>query len=333
MIGAMTTGGVDGPARGRADGGAGEAPDDRLVEAARLRHEAAALHTRLEAATAHADGTTLRVQEARDRLSAEERDVDRLGSVSWSRILSSLKGAHATDLEREQAERDAARYSLVDAQARADAAWRDVEALQVRLEALGDVEAAYASALAAKERWAATHDPELTRLLTEIAERRALLLAEDREAREAHAAGTRARDHLLEAHHRLGSASSWSTWDTFGGGGMFTDLMKYDQLDQVGDALRRADAALGAFTREMADLRLAGVDAVNLDGMTQTFDVFFDNIFTDLRVRSRIQDAGRRVAQALNKVDLAMQDLSTRGRQIADELTGLAAQRDRALST
>ena len=168
MIGAMTTGGVN----GTASGGAAEAPDDRLVEAARLRHEAAALHTRLDAATAHADGTTLRVQEARGRLSAEERDVDRLGSVSWSRILSSLKGTHVTDLEREQAERDVARYALADAQARDDAAMRDVEALQVRLEALGDVEAAYASALAAKEQWAATHDPELTRLLTEIAERR-----------------------------------------------------------------------------------------------------------------------------------------------------------------
>ena len=118
----MTTGGVNGPADGAADGGAGEAPDGRLVEAARLRHEAAALHTRLDAATAHADGTTMRVQEARDRLSAEERDVDRLGSVSWSRILSSLKGTHATDLEREQAERDVVGYALADAQARDDAA-------------------------------------------------------------------------------------------------------------------------------------------------------------------------------------------------------------------
>ena len=319
----MTTGGVTEPAsEGAVGGGPGQAPDDLLVEAARLRHDAAALHTRLEAATAHADGTTRRVQEARDELADEERDVDRPGSVSWSRILSSLKGGHATDLQREQAERDAARYRLADAQARDDAAWRDVEALQVRLDALGDVEAAYDAALAAKEDWAVTHDPELARLLR----------AEARAAREAHPAGTRARAHLLDAHRLLGSASSWSAWDTFGGGGLFTDMMKYDQLDKVGEALRRADAALGAFSREMADLRLAGVDAVNLDGMTQAFDVFFDNIFTDLQVRSRIQQAGHRVVHALTKIDLALQDLSRRGRQIADELAGLAAQRDRALN-
>lgn len=321
MIGAMTTGGV------------GTAPDEQLAEAARNRHDAAALRTRLDAATRHADGTTVRVQDARDRLADETQDVDRLGSLSWSRILSSLKGSQATDLEREQAERDAARYALADAEARDEAAWRDVEHLQQRLDGLGDVEGAYAAALAAKEEWAASHDPDLTQRLTRIAEARALLLAEDREAREAHEAGVRARDHLLEAHRLLDGAASWSTWDTFGGGGFFTDMMKYDKLDQVAAALHRADAALGAFSRELADLRLAGVEAVNLDGMTQAFDVFFDNIFTDLRVRSRIQEADRRVGRALADVDRMLHDLSARGRDIADELAGLSAQRDEALTS
>jgi hypothetical protein len=222
MIGAMVT------------GGDGAAPDARLLEAARARQEAAALQARLSAATRHADGTTRRVQDARDRLADETRDVERLGWLSWSRILSSLRGSHATDVEREQAERDAAHYALADAQAREDAAWRDVEALQERL----------------------------------------------------------------------------------------------DKLDQVAAALHRADAALGAFSRELADLRLAGVEAVNLDGMTQAFDVFLDNIFTDLRVRSRTQEADRRVGHALADVDRMLHDLSARGREIADELAGLTTQRD-----
>ena len=80
-------------------------------------------------------------------------------------------------------------------------------------------------------------------------------------------------------------------------------------------------------------VELAGVDAVNLDGMTQAFDVFFDNIFTDLRVRSRIQEADRRVGRALADVDRMLHDLSARGRDIADELAGLSAQRDEALTS
>ena len=292
MIGAMT------------DGRTASTAHETLEQAARARREAASLRERLEAAARHADGTTARVQDARDRLTAESGEVEQLESMSWSRILSALRGSHATDLEREQAERDAARYAVADAQARDELAWRDVEAAQAQLDALGDVDQAYADALTAKEQWAATHDPLLAQGLAEVTERRGVLLAEDQ---------------------------SWSTWDTFGGGGLFTDLMKYDKLDQVGDALRRADVALGAFSRELADVDLSGVEAVNLDGLTQAFDVFFDNIFTDLRVRSRIQEAGIRVDRALRSVEDTLHALDLRGRAIADELAALTTRRESIL--
>ena len=107
--------------------------------------------------------------------------------------------------------------------------------------------------------------------------------------------------------------------------------MKYDKLDQVGDALRRADVALGAFSRELADVDLSGVEAVNLDGLTQAFDVFFDNIFTDLRVRSRIQEAGIRVDRALRSVEDTLHALDLRGRAIADELAALTTRRESIL--
>ncbi|CAN5451867.1 hypothetical protein BH10ACT10_BH10ACT10_10800 [soil metagenome] len=314
------------------DGGAASAVHEQREQASRARREAEGLRERLDAATTHADDTTARVQWARDRLTSETGDVAALESLSWSRILSTLKGSRATDLEREQAERDAARYAVADAEARDDLAWRDVEAAQAQLDLLGDVDRAFADALAAKEEWAARHDLAVGRDLMELAERRGVLTAEDQEGREAFDAGVAARTHLLHARQLLGSAQSWSTWDTFGGGGLVTDLMKYDKLDQVGDALRRADHALGAFSRELADVHVSGVEAVNLDGMTRTFDVFFDNIFTDLRVRSRIQDAGIRVEQALRSVEDTLQALHLRGLAIADELATLTRRRESLLS-
>ena len=140
-----------------------------------------------------------------------------------------------------------------------------------------------------------------------------------------------AREHLVQAQRLLGSAESWSAWDTFGGGGLITDMVKYDRLDQVAEVLRRADLALHAFTRELADVHLAGVEGVQVDGLTRTFDVFFDNIFSDLAVRSRIQDAGRRVHRAVSDVDRTLVGLSERGRGIAAELAALARQREELL--
>jgi hypothetical protein len=307
------------------DGGPGE----RLERAAQARCEAQGLQARLEAATAYAAQAHERVQECRASLGDEERDVERLEGLSWSRILTSLRGSTATALEKEQAERDAARYALADAEAREQLAVRDVESLRAQLADLGDVDAELTAALA--EREAETQDPELRDELVRISARRGQLAAEDREGREAFEAGQVAREHLLHARSLLGSARSWSTWDTFGGGGMLTDMMKYDKLDQVADVLRRADQALRVFTRELGDLHLAGVEALNLDSLTRVFDVFFDNIFTDLRVRSRIQDAELRVGDALAQVEATMQRLSERGRQIAAEQAELSGRREQLL--
>ena len=123
-----------------------------------------------------------------------------------------------------------------------------LESLQSQLAALGDVEAAYTNALTAKEEWVRAHDPQVARRLEEIATERGQLAAEDHEALEAYNAGVTAHQHLADAVRLLESARSWSTWDTFGGGGMITDMVKYDKLDQVHDQLREADAALRAFS-------------------------------------------------------------------------------------
>jgi hypothetical protein len=210
-------------------------------------------------------------------------------------------------------------------------AWREVEALQARLDALGDVESELAEAMAERETWAAQHATEQGRLLADLSRRRGELIAEDRESRQAFDVGQTARAHLQEALGLLASARSWSSWDTFGGGGFFSDMMKYDKLDQVAVVMRRADSSLARFTRELADVHVAGVDGVDVDPMTRTFDVFFDNIFTDLHVRTRIQDSHLRVRAALDQVESIMNRLSVRGREIRTELDELARQRERLL--
>jgi hypothetical protein len=271
------------------------------------------------------------VDAARERLDEDTRDVERLQSLSWTRILSGVKGDRVTDLERETAERDAARYELAACETRLAAARSDTAALESQLAALGNTDAAFADALSEQERWATAHDPATAGRLADLAQRRGALAAEDTEGREAYAAGARAHQLLEEADELLSGAESWSTWDTFGGGGLLTDMMKYDKLDRVADVLREADLALGAYTRELADLRLGGVGTVGVDGLTRTFDVFFDNLFTDWAVRSRIQETRRRVGAALGAVAVTQQRLSERGRAIGDERVALDRERETVL--
>jgi hypothetical protein len=319
MIGAMT------------DGGAASSAQQWLEHAAQVREEARGLRTRVDTARSHAREAAARVDAARERLDEDTRDVARLQSLSWTRVLSGLRGDRSTDLERETAERDAARYELGAAETRLVVARDETAALESQLAALGDPDASFADALAEQEQWATAHDPATAGRLADLARRRGVLAAEDTEGREAYAAGARAHQLLQGAEELLSAAESWSTWDTFGGGGLLTDMVKYDKLDRVADVLRQADLALGAYTRELADLRLAGVGTVGVDGLTRTFDVFFDNLFTDWAVRSRIQETRRRVVAALDAVALTQRRLSDRGRAIADERAALDRERETVL--
>lgn len=302
-----------------------------LEQAARARAEHADLTTRLEGARGYLAAAQERVDELRRKLAAENEDVDRLESFSPTRIWAALRRSRATDLEREKAERESARFAVAEAQARHDAAERDVTSLEGQRDALGDVEALHARALAAKEEWVAANDPGTAALIEAVATERGALLARDREAREAHAAGAEALTLLGHARQLLGSAESWSTWDTFGGG-MLADMAKYDKMDRATEMLRRADIALGRFSRELADVGLAAVGGIALDPMTRTFDLFFDNIFTDMAVRNRIQDAARRADAAAHAVQQAMARLEATGREIAGQLTELDARREALLA-
>jgi hypothetical protein len=315
--------------------GHGEPPHDveqQIAGAREAQQESARLRTRLATSETHLQECVAATAEAQSALSAEGHDVARLeATVSWSRVLSTLKGSHATDLERERAEQQAAAYRAQATATREQAARQDVASYQSQLAALGDTAARYQDALTAKEAWL-DGAGESGRRLAEIAERRGAIAAETTEVAEAQAAGAQALELLRQAATLLGKARDWAGWDTFGGGGLFTDMMKYDRLDQAGTALRNADIALAAFTRELSDVHLAGVEQVAPDAMTRAFDVWFDNIFTDLRVRRRIIDAHERVGEALARVVDTLAELQRRASALGAEGTALTTERERILA-
>ena len=65
--------------------------------------------------------------------------------------------------------------------------------------------------------------------------------------------------------------------------------------------------------------------------MTRVFDVWFDNIFSDLAVRDRIREATERTRQALAAVDESLRRVSARGRDLQVRAAGLTAERERIL--
>lgn len=311
---------------------AGEALETRLAQLADARRDAMRLRAQLAHSTAAVEAADALVRERRRTLAVEQEDVDRLESFSLTRVLAAFGGSRDSALAKERAERNAARYAVSEAEERLAAALREREQVQDRLVNLGDLDAHWEQALSDRERWiTATAEPGAG-AVADLAQRRGEVDAELREADEALAAARFAATELEQAAKVLGHADDWSAADTWFGGGMITSMVKHDRLDAAAAHLRRVDAALARLDREMADLGRSTVAPLDIDAWDRTFDVFFDNIFTDFAVRSRIRDAIDRVARARQKMATLTTELTTLRARLAETAVDLATERRRLLT-
>ncbi|MEL7976519.1 hypothetical protein AAG589_11705 [Isoptericola sp. F-RaC21] len=268
---------------------------------------------------------------ARASLADETADVARLESLSLARVWAGLRGDRTRRLDDERAEQQAAEYVAATAQARRDAAERELRAADAGLAALGDVHARWRAALAAKEEWVRGAGGPAAAELAAVAEQVGGWRAQQVEIAQAQEAAGRAAQALAAAAGELRSADGWSTYDTFFDGGMIASMAKHDRMDRAAGLLREADGALRHLAVELGDLGEQGVGGVGVDGFTRTLDVWFDNIFTDWSVRNGIAEARDRVGAAVRAVDGVRQRLAERSAAADAELAALAARRESLL--
>jgi hypothetical protein len=193
--------------------------------------------------------------------------------------------------------------------------------------------------LAEKERHLReSHDPRGLRLLTLAAERE-LLYEELRAVAEAAQAAEAAQDALFEALGGFSRASSLSAVDTFLGGGLVTSLVKQSRMNQAGNAALDAEqclAALRAKLAALADVEARPVSAVgpaDVETVTRVADVWFDNVFTDYLVGSRIHTAQDNVARAIEMVREVQQRLWQRAARGRERLGAIDTERHALLTS
>lgn len=111
------------------------------------------------------------------------------------------------------------------------------------------------------------------------------------EIEEAMSAFERACTAKGEVQKSLKGADDWAFWDTWGGGGLISDMAKYEKIDEAQVHFKRLAVELGHLKRELSDVgQNINFDIGSMDSMTKGLDIWFDNIFTDMRVREEIQN-------------------------------------------
>lgn len=267
------------------------------------------------------DGAEKQLQEAyvtRDRLhkqlTKEQQDVVKLGRYSFINKINEWTGKWDEQMAKEIAEVGEAELRYNEAEKNVVDLEAEVAQLQSEMQ---DPEFAYIDEywvdfLQEKTTWIRRYDSVANATLNKIADERVAIRSMLREISEAEEAGGVASRALNSALDKLESAEGLSMWDTFLGGGLIVSALKYSEIDSSDDYVHRAERALRHFKTELMDVQNMASESftVNNNDIFTFTDIFFDNIFSDWMVHSRITDAKKNLQTVFADVRRVLNQLA-----------------------
>jgi hypothetical protein len=120
----------------------------------------------------------------------------------------------------------------------------------------------------------------------------------------------------------LESAEEWATIDVWSRGGLITHIAKYNHMDDAQEEFNNLSVQLRQLRKELKDVEIVDDSLMmGIDSTGRIFDFWFDNIFTDLNVRSKIREDQDSLHQLQSKIQGIISDLSKAKRQLYEELS------------
>jgi hypothetical protein len=151
------------------------------------------------------------------------------------------------------------------------------------------------------------------------------------ELEEAKAACNNALKETLAAITHLSNADGWALVDIIGGG-LLSDLMKYDEIDKSQTQLNSVSIALNKLKKELDDVNeTIELPHLGIDKSTQFFDVWFDNIFSDFQVKDQIRNQQTELDTLKSKLKTILDVLNTNSYNSQIQLNDFKIEFDRFL--
>ncbi|WP_300347882.1 hypothetical protein [Clostridium sp.] len=249
-------------------------------------------------------------------LEKELKDVQKLKSLSFSNLMASILRNKDEKLEREEREYLEAKLKYDYLKTNVESLKDDIEKINKRLGDLINIEDGYKNLIEEKKELIKKFNLNVRDEILKIDEERNLLISEKTEVTEA----------LREAHNcieigkivknSLDSAHNWGIYDILGGG-MISSAIKHNRIDDAKRDIERLSYAAGILKKELGDVDSSLFNGeLDISGFSYTFDIFFDNIFSDISVQSEVNRALDKVNDFISKVERLIIDLEERDGKI-----------------
>lgn len=271
----------------------------QLRKVSRLKEQSQLLYRQIEYTQQAIDQHTTALNQIRSKL-------DKLEGFSFMNMIRTWTGQQ-DELRAEKIDKAAVlELKMNEAKKMQDDLTEDNIQVKHKLAQIDEValQQALQQVHAKKKMYLQLHDPAQAARLEHLANEEMFTKQLMTEVQEAEEAGEVALTKLGQAAASLHSASGYSTWDTFFGGGLIATHLKHDALDQSENYLHSAQIALQRFHNELLDVHEMSTKSLHVetDGFVKFADYFFDDIFSAWSVHSKISTAREQVSRVQDDV-------------------------------
>lgn len=255
---------------------------NQLEEMKQLRHKLYDKRTELD------DVNSKRI-EALEILNKENHDVEVLKKVSFHSFLATVMNNKSEKLDKEEMEALRAKQHYDACVVEETQLREEVERIQSKIANEKTYEKQYADAFEAKKTYLKSMDQEFHVKIEQLDIRLRDTYQVIVEIKEARAVASDVIIASGEAIEALESAKSFGAWDIVGGG-MLATMAKRDKMSAAENKLNAVNYGIKKLQKELKDVKIVFDVDLNIGSYLKGMDFFFDNIFTDIAVQSKIDE-------------------------------------------
>lgn len=249
------------------------------------------------------------LQNLRDILKKEEKDVTKLEGMSLSTFFFDLIGKKEDKLDKERKEYLGAKMQYDECILAIKELEDEIKRCDKELMNYSSVKKEYEEALKKKQEMIINEDRGNGRTLRYLLDKQNELKLDIKEVKEAINAGKNASSALSQMMEPLDSARNWGMWDMLGGG-FFTDMVKHSKIDDANKMSYDVQQCLKRFQKELDDVNEFTDIAVDIGSFATFADFFFDGLFADWFVQSKINESISNLDNVNRKVGDIIEDLN-----------------------
>lgn len=137
------------------------------------------------------------------------------------------------------------------------------------------------------------------------------MFVNEKEIYEAINSGNLAYESLNNALEKLDKAKGWGVFDILGGG-FITSMIKRKRLREANQMIEQAKRNIRSFNKELGDVDAFDTLKIEVDDLLGIGDLIFDNIFFDLAMQAKIDNAIEDIHDAMDKIEKILDLLEER---------------------